>query len=195
MEMPMEDERREEAPVGGWLWRAAVLAGAAAAVAASIALRRRSRDVPVLAANEDALRRACLGTPLPILLRGRRPHRACDEESGTQSLAYHLPAPYPADEVLHYYDDHLRREGFHRCDLAFLTARREARRAEAERARRRRPADEEAAAQAAAWEQWLAEHGAGSLYADADGLRAASVLVSSAEDGLAVTLTVRPIPA
>lgn len=95
-----------------WLWRGVTALWAAGATAVALRLRRESLDPVVLRGDEDALRRACLGFPLPVMLGGSRTHDFRDADSGTRSLSYRLPAARSCEEVHAYYDDYLRRSGF-----------------------------------------------------------------------------------
>lgn len=95
-----------------WIWRGVTALWAAAATTVALRLRRESLDPAVLRENEDALRRACLGFPLPVMLGGSRVHDFRDADTGSRSLSYRLAAARSADEVHAYYDDYLRRSGF-----------------------------------------------------------------------------------
>ncbi|MBI3948737.1 MAG: hypothetical protein HY321_22700 [Armatimonadetes bacterium] len=99
-------------PGSRWVWRSVTLAWTALGVAVSLKWWRESQDPRVLARDAAALRRACLGFPLPVMLRGRQSHRFTSPETGAQSLSYRIPATDPPGAVFAYYDAYLRGQGF-----------------------------------------------------------------------------------
>ena len=96
----------------GWGWRVLTLAWTGLAVAMALRLRRESLKPEVIRRDEGALRRACLGFPLPVMLGGSQVKDSRDQDTGTRTLSYRLPATQNQDEILAYYDDYFRKSGF-----------------------------------------------------------------------------------
>ena len=94
------------------VWYVATAALAAFGVAASLALRRRCLQPAILAGDADALHRACLGFPWPILLEGTHVRRFADPDTAALTVSYSVSAARAAAEVHEYYAGYLGECGF-----------------------------------------------------------------------------------
>lgn len=95
-----------------WLWRVVTLAWSALNLAVRLKWWRASQEPSVLQRDAGALRRACLGFPLPVLLQGRSVRRFTSPSTGVQTLSYRVPTEIAPEAIHAYYEAYFREQGF-----------------------------------------------------------------------------------